>query len=185
MFRINTNLASGFPVLQTDRLQLREIKPADQMQVYLALSNSAVIRYYGVEYHSYLATGEQMDWYRDLYKNKTGMWWAITLTGFNELIGACGFYNRQPSHRKAELGYWLLPKYWRQGLMQEALQSIILYGQQTLNLHRIEAYVETENEASSQLLRRLGFQHEGTLEDTEIKHGRFISLDVFALLGRR
>ncbi|MGV3586918.1 MAG: GNAT family N-acetyltransferase [Adhaeribacter sp.] len=183
MFRTNTKLAA-FPVLQTNRLELREIRLADQMQVYLALSNPAVIRYYGVEYHSYLATGEQMAWYQDLYKNKTGLWWALTLNNFSDLIGACGFYNLQALHRKAELGYWLLPNYWRQRLMQEALEKIIIYGQQTLNLHRIEAYVETENKASGQLLRRLGFQHEGTLTDTEIKHGHFISLDVFALLNR-
>jgi [ribosomal protein S5]-alanine N-acetyltransferase len=184
MFRTNPKLAPDFPFLKTERLVLRQIIPSDQMQVYEALSNRQVIKYYGVEYHSYPDTSEQMKWYQELYKNKTGLWWAITL-GADELIGACGYYNLQATHRKAELGYWLLPNYWRRGLMQEALEKIIPYGFQELNLHRIEAYVEVDNQASGQLLRRLNFQHEGTLQETEIKNGRFISLDIFALLNTR
>ena len=180
MFRTNSKITTDFPFLKTERLVLRQIMPADQMQVYLGLSNRQVIKYYGVEYHSFPDTGEQMKWYQELYENKTGLWWAITLGG-NELVGACGYYNLQVPHRKGELGYWLLPAYWRQGLMQEALQSVIPFGLRNLNLHRIEAYVETENQASGQLLRRLGFQHEGTLQDAEIKNDRFISLDVFAM----
>ncbi|GEO07425.1 N-acetyltransferase [Adhaeribacter aerolatus] len=183
MFRTNSYLASDFPALTTNRLVLRQILPTDQMQVYQGLSHPEVVRYYGVEYHSYPDTSEQMKWYQQLYKNNTGLWWGITLPEQNELIGACGYYNLQAQHRKAELGYWLIPQFWRQGLMQEALQKIIPYGLQELNLHRIEAYVETENQASGQLLQGLGFQHEGLLRDTEIKQGRFISLNIFALLN--
>ncbi|MDB5264185.1 MAG: ribosomal-protein-amino-adic N-acetyltransferase [Adhaeribacter sp.] len=180
MFRTAAKPAPDFPLLTTEKLKLRQILPADQMQIFCALSNRQVIKYYGVEYHSYPDTGEQMNWYRELYQNKTGLWWAISLLGSDVLIGACGYYNWQAAHRRAELGYWLLPDYWRQGLMRDALQTIIPYGLNALNLHRIEAYVETENQASGQLLRRLGFQHEGTLQESEIKHGRFISLDIFA-----
>jgi ribosomal-protein-alanine N-acetyltransferase len=99
-----------------------------------------------------------------------------------DLIGTCGLYNLQAQHRKAEIGYWLLPHYWGQGMMRLTLETVLAYGFEKLNLHRIEAYVETENAASGALLQKLGFQQEGTLRDAEIKHGRFISLDIYARL---
>ena len=173
----------SFPVLRKGNIILRKIKNADQIAIYQGLSDAQVIRYYGVEYHSYADTGAQMHWYKDLWLTQTGIWWAITTEDIGDLIGACGFYNLQSAHRKAELGYWLMPHYWNQGIMRLALEQILTYGLEELNLHRLEAYVETENQASAHLLQQLGFRHEGTLQDCEIKKQRFISLDIFALLN--
>lgn len=173
-----------FPILKTNNITLRQIKAADQMAVFQGLSNEQVIKHYGVEYHSYADTRAQLNWYNELLSTQTGIWWAITQPGNNHMIGACGLYNLQTQHRKAELGYWLMPAYWSRGLMQQALQTLLNYACKQLLLHRVEAYVETENIASYKLLQRLGFQHEGTLQDTEIKKGRFISLDVLALINK-
>lgn len=172
-----------FPVLQKPGLILRQIKPSDQAAVFQGLSDPQVVRYYGVEYHSFTDTRIQMDWYRDTLRQGSGIWWAITRPAADGLIGACGLYNIQAQHRKAELGYWLLPAYWGQGLMRPALEAVTAYGFSALHLHRIEAYVETENAASARLLQKLDFQREGILRDSEIKQGRFISLEIYAKLN--
>lgn len=177
-------MAAAFPILKTNRLVLRQITPADQMHLYLGLSNREVIKYYGVEYHRYHDTAEQLKWYQDLYQTKTGLWWALSKPDDPSLMGTCGIYNWQEQHRKAEIGFWLLPEYWQQGLMAEALRGIIVYLFEELNLHRLEAYVETPNKASGNLLGRVGFSLEGTLHDCEIKKGDFISLNVYARLNK-
>lgn len=171
-----------FPVLQRDTVLLRQIRPSDQAAIFQGLSDPQVIRYYGVEYHSFTDTKAQMDWYQDTWRQGSGIWWAITRPAAEELLGTCGLYNLQAQHRKAELGYWLLPAYWGQDLMRPALEAVTGYAFTTLGLHRLEAYVETENAASARLLQKLHFCREGTLHDAEIKHGRFISLDIFARL---
>lgn len=174
-----------FPVLHQPPLLLRQIRPGDQIAVFQGLSHPDVIRYYGVEYHSLPDTKAQMDWYRDIRHQGSGIWWAITREEVGDLIGTCGLYNIQAQHRKAELGYWLLPHYWGQGMMQATLEAVIAYAFGPLDLHRVEAYVETKNVASARLLQKMGFQHEGTQRDTEIKKGNFISLDIFARLQER
>lgn len=174
--------SSPFPVLSQQPVILRQIRPADQPAVFRGLSDPQVIRYYGVEYKSLADTQAQMDWYRDIYRNGSGIWWAITTEAPGELMGTCGLYNIQYPHRKAELGYWLLPSYWGQGLMAPAVQAVTAYGFESLHLHRIEAYVETQNIPSGRLLQKLGYQQEGTLRDAERKHDRFISLDIYARL---
>jgi [ribosomal protein S5]-alanine N-acetyltransferase len=177
------SLFEPFPVLHQGPVLLRQIQLSDQMAVFRGLSDPNVIRYYGVEYHSFADTKAQMDWYRDTLRQGSGIWWAITTQAAGALMGTCGLYNLQAQHRKAELGYWLLPPYWGQGLMHPTLEAVTAYGFSALHLHRIEAYVETENAASARLLQKLGFVREGTLHDAEIKHGRFISLDVYAKLS--
>jgi len=171
-----------FPALRTDNIVLRKIRSSDQFAVFQGLSDEQVIKYYGAEYHSYADTKAQLDWFDLQLRTKTGIWWGITTQEIGTLLGTCGLYNLQEVHRKAELGYWLMPSYWRQGIMRKVLTTILHYGFQEMQLHRIEAYVETENRASFNLLQQLGFRHEGTLKDYEFKRDQFISLHVLALL---
>lgn len=171
-----------FPELQTKRLHLRQIQGPDKPLIFEGLSHPEVIRYYGVSYTSLEGVQEQMRWYRNLEKSESGIWWAICKKGESSLIGACGFNEWHQEHRRIELGYWLLPAYWQQGIMSEALSEIMNYAFSELNIHRIEAIVESGNEGSKKLLDRLGFAFEGTHKDCEIKNGAFISLDYFACI---
>lgn len=162
---------------------LRKIKAKDIHKVFEGLSHPDVIAHYGVSYNSLAATMEQMLWYEKLLSERTGMWWGIPENERDELVGACGFNDWERTHRRIELGYWLLPSYWGQGIMQKALPSILRHAFLHLNVHRIHADVEPENPASSNLLRKLGFVHEGTLRDVECKDGGHVSLHQFSLLA--
>jgi ribosomal-protein-alanine N-acetyltransferase len=171
-----------FPEIHTSRLHLRKIRPEDKAAIFEGLSHPAVIRYYGISYESPEEVEEQMRWYRNLEKSESGIWWGICLKDNFSLIGACGFNEWHKEHRRIELGYWLLPNFWQQGIMSEAIPEIMSYAFQVLDIHRIEAVVESENEESKKLLQKLGFAFEGTHKDCEIKNNRFISLDYFAAI---
>ena len=171
-----------FPELQTNRLILRQIFPEDQQKVFEGLSDPLVIKFYGVSYLTYEATGEQMKWYDNIWTSGTGAWWKICDSETDEFMGACGLNNLQQIHKKAELGFWLLPKFWGKGIVPEATQQVLNFAFEILNLHRIEAFVEVGNDNSMKALLKGGFKHEGTMEDVELKNGKFISLHVFAML---
>ncbi len=168
--------------LKTERFLLRRFKNDDLEKVFQGLSNPEVIRYYGVSFSSLEATREQMAWFEELEQKETGAWWAICSLEDQSFTGAAGFNNVSKEHRKAELGFWLLPEFWGRGIIQEVLPVICEFAYTKLNLHRIEAFVETENTASAKALKNQGFRHEGTMVDSEVKNGRFISVDLFARL---
>ncbi|MCC6383801.1 MAG: GNAT family N-acetyltransferase [Bacteroidia bacterium] len=171
-----------FPDLNSARLRLRSIIPADQEAIFNGLSNPDVVKYYGISFRNYEDTNVQMLWYKRMEHDRTGKWWAICLQGTTELIGTAGIYNIEKNHRKGELGYWLLPGYWHKGYISEAVKLIIDFSFNSLNLHRIEATVETENIASIKTLLKLGFHLEGTQRESEWKANRWIDLHQFALL---
>lgn len=171
-----------FPELKTERLLLLEVQPEDQGFIFEGLSHPAVIPFYGVRYDSFEAAKAQMDWYRKIYDEGSGISWKIVDKQTKENIGDIAVYLYKPEHNKAEIGFWLLPQYWNKGFAGEALQSVIHYWKVEKNLHRLEAFVEEGNDASSKLLEKAGFQYEGKMKDCEIKNGNYISLLIYALL---
>lgn len=168
--------------MRTDRLLLRPITSADKPSIYKGLSHPDVIKYYGVSFHSLEATEEQMTWYRELEEKETGIWWAICSTDGQIFYGAGGFNNLSKEHKKAEIGFWLLPEFWGKGLMQEAFPLICNYGFNTLGLNRIEGFVDSENSSCKKAVEKLNFKLEGTMRDCEIKDGKFLSLDIYSKL---
>jgi [ribosomal protein S5]-alanine N-acetyltransferase len=170
------------PEITTSRLVLREVQPEDQSFIFEGLSHPKVIPFYGVRYDSYEATAAQMEWYRKLVQEGSGLSWIILHKETGERMGDISVYAYKPKHNKAEVGFWLLPQYWKKGFALEALQAAAAYWQKEKGLHRLEAFVEEGNSASAQLLQKGGFQYEGTMRDCEIKNGTYISLQIFARL---
>ncbi len=172
-----------FPQLTTDRFILRQIVESDQPKVFEGLSHPDVIKYYGVNYRTLEETATQMNWYNQSIKEKTGIWWAISFKDDSEMMGACGFNNLDAKNKKAELGYWLLTEHWYKGIIREVLPHIITYAFETLHLHRLEAVVESLNTRSKRVMDSLNFSYEGTLHESEIKDGKYINLDYYAIIN--
>jgi len=169
-----------FPVFRTGRLLLRQFTESDLENIYLGLSNSAVIKYYGVYFKTLEETRKQLAWFAKLEKDKTGIWWAVSSPDGSVFYGSVGLYYLNPELKKAELGFWLMPQYWGKGIITESVQLAIEYGFNTMHLKKIEAEVETENEMSKNVLRKLQFVLTGTKKDCEIKNGHYISLEVYS-----
>ncbi len=177
------NVSIHFPTLQTKRLLLRQFDDSDLLNVFKGLSHPEIIPYYGVSYRTLEETKSQMKFFADLEKNETGIWWAICSLDNKTFYGAGGLNGVIKEHKKAEIGFWLLPEYWGQGIMGEAMPIICDYGFKKVGLHRIEGLVETENVNCKKAMSKLDFQYEGTMRDCEIKNDRYISLDIYAMIN--
>lgn len=174
---------TAFPIIQTERLLLRQIVEADIDHIFKGLSHPDIIKCYGVNYQTREATKEQMNFFADLERNDTGIWWAVCSSGDGTFYGAGGLNSLSKEHKKAEIGFWLLTDFWGQGIMKEAMPLICNYGFDQLGLHRIEGFVESANLNCKNAMAKLDFRHEGTMTDCEIKNGEFISLDIYAKIA--
>jgi ribosomal-protein-alanine N-acetyltransferase len=173
-----------FPEITTNRFKLRQFRDGDLENIFRGLSHPEVIRYYGVSYATLESAKSQLTFFNDLELKETGKWWAITSHDDKIFYGAAGLNNRIKEHRKAEIGFWLLQEHWGKGIIKEVVPIICDYGFKQMDLHRIEAIVESENQNSKTVLGILKFTHEGTMRECEIKNGKFISLDIYAMLNK-
>lgn len=176
---------STFPILESERLILREIVETDADAVFAIRGDYEVTKYNsGAAYVSRdqarnLIAGIRLD-----YEAGESIRWGITVKGDDTLVGMCGFnyWNRQ-DHR-ASIGYDLLRKRWGQGIMPETLRVILEFGFRHMNLNRIEADTSLHNLASVRVLEKLGFRQEGRQREQYFEDGQFHDLLLFALLKR-
>lgn len=176
-------MKTQFPIIRSARLLLRQFTEHDLENVFRGLSHPDIIRYYGVQYNSLEATREQMKFFADLELNETGIWWAICSADNHRFYGAIGLNNLSKTHKKAEIGFWLMPECWGKGMLLEAMPLICEHAFDTMGLHRLEGFVETENMNCQKVMAKLNFRLEGTMQDCEIKDGRYISLHIYAKLN--
>jgi len=154
-----------FPVLDTERLMLRELKINDAQAILNCFSNSDVLRHYG---QNPLTSLDQVKHiinnFSKNYDEKRGIKWGIELKGQEGIIGTIGFQEWSTEHRRAEISYALFPESWGKGYAIEAVNRVISFGFQEMDLVRIGAIVFTENDASNKLLTKVGFEKEGILK---------------------
>jgi ribosomal-protein-alanine N-acetyltransferase len=85
------------------------------------------------------------------------IYWAISLRGKDELIGTICLWNFSADNRVSELGYEMNPLFQKQGLMTEAINCVIKYSFERLELKAMEAFTNKNNLRSIRLLKKNGF----------------------------
>jgi len=154
-----------FPILHTDRLVLRELTVNDAQAILNCFSNSNVLRHYGQNPLTSLDQVRQIiNNFSTNYDEKRGIKWGIELKGQAGIIGTIGFQEWSTEHKRAEISYALFPESWGKGYALEAVNKVISFGFQEMELVRIGAIVFTENDASNRLLIKAGFEKEGLLK---------------------
>ena len=109
---------------------------------------------------------------------------ALELKSTAEMIGDIGFVLAEDDALQAHVGYTLARAYWQQGFATEAVQNVMAYLFDELNLNRIIAETDVLNEPSWRLLERLGFRREAHLVESTWSKGAYESEYHYAMLKR-
>lgn len=176
-------------IIISSRLLLRKVRYTDEAQVFDIFSNQQVTEHY--DCHTFTAQIEAhkwLQWNQALYKQKGlgGFRWAITLIEDPcIMIGSCGIHTLNPQFHSLEIGYELHPDYWGQGIMTEALKVMIqmCFDENfPIILNRITAITHLQNNASINVLNKLGFQEEGVLREYGFWKEEYHTVRLFSLL---
>jgi ribosomal-protein-alanine N-acetyltransferase len=182
---MNESAFDSFPVLETERLILREIRPDDVEDVFRIYSDPQVIRYWGSA--PLIAIDEarlKIQSTAEAFQAREGIRWAFTRKGEDRLIGSGGHWRLLKQHQRSEIGYELAPEHWGQGLVAEAFGAILRFGFERMGLHSVEAHIDPANVASRRVLEKLGFVQEGYFRENYFFDGVFTDTAVFSLLKR-
>ncbi|RFU68006.1 N-acetyltransferase [Peribacillus saganii] len=174
-----------FPELETKRLHLIEIIEANAMALYNIFSLDEVTRFYGLDNLTSIKEAFHIiESFKNNFHSKRGIRWGIIHKQTDQFIGTVGINNWSSPNKRAEIGYELHPHFWRNGYTTEAVSKILSYAFNDLGLQRIGAVVYPENIASANMLKKIGFQHEGLLRDYIYQGGRSHEVNVFSLLKK-
>ena len=113
---------------------------------------------------------------------KLGNTFPLGIEKDRKIIGIISLMNVSQKNKKADVGYWIGKKYWRQGITFEALNLIINLAFKKLKLKRLTAFVLEDNKGSISLLKKCGFVYEGKERHFAILRGRSHNALIFSLL---
>ena len=182
---IYTDSYTYMPDLTTPRLRLRKLGMRDAMDIYRYSRDAEVARH--VLWDAHRSIGESRSYLRYMlrrYRNHEPASWGIEWKETGQIIGTIGFMWIQSDNSAAEVGYSLSRDFWNRGIMTEALKAVIAHGFGSMNLNRIEAQHETTNPASGAVMRKCHMQKEGTLRSRLFNKGRYVDVDLYAILRR-
>ena len=149
--------------IQTDRLLLRAPLQRDLTAMHRVYADPQAMRYWSTPPHESLSQTE------DLLRRRIAGWQdsprMFQITVDHTYIGHVGNF------RQNEIGYMLSPRYWRQGILTEALEAIIPFLWQTTPHQELFADVDPDNAASCALLRKFNFCESQRVEKTYCING--------------
>jgi ribosomal-protein-alanine N-acetyltransferase len=147
-------------IVETDRLRFATWVKDDWQEFRTLTTDPLVVRYLG--------TGEPWpdERVKEFVARQCENWekyhlclWKLLAKDNDALIGICGL-QRLPEGPDVEIGWWLAPSYWGQGLATEAAQHALAYGFEVTHLDRIVAIAQAANRDSLRVMERIGMRFE-------------------------
>ncbi len=175
---------SKMPTLRTERLILRSMRTSDAFDMYEYACREDVTEFLLWSPHSSVAdTREYLAYIEKRYATCDFYDWAITLADSGKMIGTVGFTRIDLAHNIGELGYVINPDYHGMGIATEASAKIVNFGFDVLQLHRIEAKFMQGNDASLNVMKKLGMTFEGYHRDSMLVKGKYRTIGYCSIIA--
>jgi ribosomal-protein-alanine N-acetyltransferase len=147
-------------ILETDRLRFATWTMEDWKAFQKLATDPLVVRYLG--------TGEPWSDERiqEFVARQCENWekfgiclWKLLPKDSDTLIGICGLQHLAETPY-VEIGWWLAPSHWGQGLATEAARHTLAYAFEVSNLERIVAIAQAANRDSIRVMEKIGMRFE-------------------------
>jgi RimJ/RimL family protein N-acetyltransferase len=162
----------------TKRLLLRPAWPEDAPELAQAIGDERIVRNLATAPWPYcLGDAEQFLW-RPRDPQHPNFLITDRIDEPRRIIGSVGFHD---SDGTPELGYWLVPDRWGEGLVPEAAEAAIAAGRHCLGYGRIVSGHFADNPASGRVLEKLGFRRLGPMKRFSLARGEDVDGFEFAL----
>jgi RimJ/RimL family protein N-acetyltransferase len=153
-------------ILETERLLMRRLVPADLDDLYALYRDPDIRRYFPEGTLTLEETREELAWFQNGHPDhpELGLWATIHReTG--AFVGRCGLLPWMiDGVAEVEIAYLIAKPYQRQGLGAEAARALVRHGFETLELRRLIALIDSAHEASIRTALGAGLRFEKKVE---------------------
>jgi [ribosomal protein S5]-alanine N-acetyltransferase len=147
-----------FPILNTERLTLRQLTLDDQQAIFALRSDAEINKYLDRAPCNTIEDAINfINKVNENIKNNNSLYWAISLSSTQTFVGTICIFDFLNDQNSCEIGYELKTTFQKQGIMNEAIKVIIDYAFNTLQFQKIVAFTHKHNQHSTRLLTKLSF----------------------------
>ena len=170
------------PALRTERLDLRPLRRSDAGLLALYAGEARVARMTSTIPHPY-PPGAAASFIEGAATMERGAVWAIdgSRSGLPEVAGTIGL--RRPGPEGCEIGYWIAPPFWNDGLATEAVRAVV--EADPFGCGAVWGSVFRDNPASARVLGAAGFERTGEGETWSVARGEAVRTWIYRRGERR
>lgn len=165
-------------------IYLRALEPEDLEFVYALENDTAIweISQTQTPYSKFLIRQYLENAQQDIFEAKQ-LRLAICKNDSFEAIGLIDLFDFDPKNRRAGVGILIQnPANRQQGFGNQALDLLIQYSFEVLQLHQLFANISADNQASIALFTTFGFQCVGIKKDWNFNQGKFSDEGLYQLI---
>lgn len=172
-----------------ERIRFRAPERSDIPQFTRWVNDSEVRQ--GIAHYLPMSLANEESWFENMLKRpRDEQPFVIEVRGAGEqaeeswtAIGNCSFFDIDWRSRHSEFGILIGEKaYWNQGYGTEAVQLLVRYGFETLNLNRIWLQVYETNPRAIRAYEKAGFIQEGRKRQAEYLNGEYVDVLLMSIL---
>lgn len=152
--------------LETQRLLLREWRESDASNLYELAKDPKIGPIAGWPIHT--SVENSLDIIRNVLAKEYS--YAVFLKSENKVVGSIGLMIGENSNLEiradeGEIGYWIGFPYWGKGLIPEAVNELIRYSFEELNINKLWCGYFEGNNNSKRVQEKCGFVYSHTNEN--------------------
>ena len=150
--------------IETERLVLQRLRYEDAEEIFYTYSSKPeVTRFLSWPTHKSVDdTRAFLEYSIASWKTGKDYSYSIRLKAYGNLIGSFGFIN---DSGKLQFGYAISPTHWGRGYATEACKMMMDIAKSFPGVFRISTFVDADNIASINVLKKSGLQYEATLKN--------------------
>jgi ribosomal-protein-alanine N-acetyltransferase len=171
--------------IESDRLTLRRFNIEDAEDMFFNwATDTEVTKFLSWKPHNSIDVTKLVisDWIND-YDKDTTYNWCIALRDTGNVIGQISVVQLSNMHEMCEIGYSLGREFWNNGMITEALKSVIRFLFHEVGINRIQAKHDLDNPASGKVMEKVGMKYEGLLRQSrKRKDGSYGSTNIYSIL---
>ncbi|WP_059747583.1 GNAT family N-acetyltransferase [Staphylococcus haemolyticus] len=153
------------------QINLRALKKSDSNLILNWMKNEKLRYLIGTVYP--ITELEHENWFQNRMLEKDNRMFVIDLDN-EKSIGIVGFKNLDWVNRNSELFIYIGDEeYWGKGYGTQALELIIKFAFNNLNLHMLYLEVFSYNKNVTKTYERLGFKQDGILRQSKFQDGKY------------
>ena len=157
-----------FPILTTERLTLRQPVINDDQEIFTLRSDCEINKYLDRQIANSIDDARSfINRVNENINKNDSLYWAITFTNKNILIGTICLFSFSDENDECEIGYELLTNFQGQGIMKEAVEKVIDHAFNTIKVQKIDAFFHRDNQRSIKLLEKFSFRDSNEPDETD------------------
>ena len=175
----------GTKRIETNRLILRRFVNGDANAMYENwASDSEVTKYlmWPTHFSKEVSRAVTNDWVNSYEDEKFYQWAIIVKENGEEPIGSISVVQMEESISMMHIGYCIGRKWWHKGITSEALNAVIDFLFNQVEVNRIESRHDPRNPHSGAVMKKCGMQYEGTLRSSDWNNQGICDASYYSIL---